>query len=313
MKRTGLLFVLCALACSAAGTVQAEGCDATPRPLTAQEKVFYSKYTVLRAALPKPPAGWQYKDDTQDALAPDYQYLPTEYCPNTGYYVGIDAGYTRPMTQADADQEMAAMQAKPDPARQKKLDALMAQQQALMQKIGEAAQKQDFKAMDALGKQNDALSRQIQALQAATDAGSRATVSAVQADRDAVVHLSINSAAGLDCYGSPKSLQVPGATAYECQHPATYSSPGEQLDPAVGRIVVVFGPVKLRTDDNWSRKDAQGNEVQDQGVILDTPAEVHDSTKVRLVIVDISGDNLARAQSLYKQMNFKPLAALLNH
>jgi len=313
MKRSSLMLILCVLACFASGAVRAEGCDATPRPLTAQEKTFYSKFTVLRAALPKPPAGWQYKDDTQGQLAPDYQYVPSEYCPNTGYYVGIDAGYARPMTQADSDQEMAAMQAKPDPATQKKLDALMARQQALIEKIGAAAQKQDLKAMDALGKQNDALGKEVQAAQADANAGGRATIDAIQADREATVHVSINSAVGVDCYGNPKPLQVPGATAYECEHPATYSSPGEQLDPAEGRIVVVFGPVKLRSDDNWSRKDAKGKNTLDKGIILDTPAEVHGSTTVGLVIIDIRGDNLARAQSLYKEMNLKPLAALLKH
>lgn len=294
-------------------TAHAEGCDSTPRPLTAQEKTFYSKFTVLRAALPKPPAGWQYKDETQEQLSPDYQYVPSEYCPNTGYYVGIDAGYTRPMTQADSDQEMAAMQAKPDPAMQKKLDALMARQQALIEKIGAAAQKQDFKAMDALGKQNDALSKEIQAAQANANGGGRATIGAIQADREATVQLSINSAVGVDCYGSPKALQVPGATAFECEHPATYRSPGDQLDPPLGRIVVVFGPVKLRSDDHWNRKDAQGKDTADKGIILDTPGEVHGSTKVGLVIVDIHGDNLARAESLYKQMNLKPLATLIGH
>lgn len=312
MKR---LVSLClfGLTLSFAAAAHAEGCDSTPRSLTAQEKAFYSKFTVLRAALPKPPAGWQYKDDTQEQLAPDYQYVPNEYCPDTGYYVGINAGYTRPMTQADSDKEMAAMQAKPDPAMQKKLDALMARQQALIEKVGEAAQKQDFKAMDALGKQNDALSKEIQAAQADASAGSRAAIDAVQADREAAVNISINSAVGVDCYGSPKAIQVVGATAYECEHPATFSSPGEQLDPPEGRIVVVFGPAKLRQDDNWSRTDAQGHEVQDRGVSLDTPGEVHGSTTVGLVIVDIHGDNLARAQSLFKQMNLKSLAALMKH
>lgn len=313
MKRLSLMLILCALACFASATARAEGCDSTPRPLTAQEKTFYSKFTVLRAALPKPPAGWQYKDDTQEQLAADYQYVPTEYCPDTGYYVGIDAGYTRPITQADSDKEMAAMQAPPDPAKQKQLQALTDKRMALMQQAMAAAQKQDMKTVDALSKQGDALDKQMQALQADMNGGSQATIAAIQADREATVHLSINSAAGVDCYGSPKALQVPGATAYECEHPATYSSPGEQLDPPEGRIVVVFGPVKLRSDDHWNRKDAQGKDTVDKGIMLDTPAEVHSSTSVGLVIVDIHGDNLARAQSLFKQVDFKSLAALLKH
>lgn len=312
MHRLVLLVSLCAAVFSSAAW--AEGCDSTPRPLTAREKAFYSKYTVLRAAIPQPPAGgWQYKDDAREKLAPDFQYVPTEYCPNSGYYVGIEINYERPMSEADSQKEMAAMQAPPDPAKQRKLDELTQQRMALVQKSMEAAQKQDQKTLDALGKQGDALDKQMQALQADMNSGSKATIDAIQTDRVASVRISINSATGVDCYGNPKPIQVPGATAYECEHPATYSSPGEQLDPPEGRMVIVFGPSKLRTDDNWNRKDATGNDTLDKGISLDTPTEVHGSTTVGLVIVDIHGDNLARAQSLYKQMNLKSLAALMKN
>ncbi len=311
MKR---LITLCLFALAFfASAAHAEGCESTPRPLTAQEKTFYSKFTVLRAVIPQPPAGWRFKDETKEKLGKDYSYLPSDYCPNSGYFVGMKADYERPMTQADSDKEMAAMQAPPDPAKQKEMQDLTNQRVALMQQSMAAAQKQDMKTVEALGKQGDALDKQMQALQADMNSGSQTTIAAIQADRAASVSISLNSAVGTDCYGSPRSLTVPGATAYACEHPATYSSPGEQLDAPMGRIIVVFGPAKLRTDDDWNRKDAKGKDTADKGVILDTPAEVHDSTSVGLIIVDITGDNLARAQSLFKQMDLKPLAALLKH
>lgn len=52
----------------------------------------------------------------------------------------------------------AAMQAMPS-TMQKTMYAHKAQQQARMLKMVAAAQKQDYKAMDSLGKQNDALGK----------------------------------------------------------------------------------------------------------------------------------------------------------
>lgn len=314
MKRLIPLCLFILAVSFAATAAHAEGCDSTPRPLTAQEKTFYSKFTMLRAAIPQPPAdGWQFKDDTKKKLGKGYSYQPTEYCPNSGYSVSFKASYERPMTQADSDKEMAVMHAPPDPAKQKQLQDLTNPRMALMQQSIAAAQKQDMKTVDALGKQGDALDKQMRALQANMNSSSQATIAAIQADREASVDINLNSGAGADCYGSPKPIQVPGATAYACEHPATYSSPGEQLDAPLGRIIVVFGPAKLQTDDNWNRKDPEGKGTADKGVILDTPADVHNSTNVGLVIVSISADNLARAQLLFKKMDLKPLAALLNH
>ena len=313
MKRFALLTLLSIAGLSIANVARAEGCDSTPVPLNDQEQAFYSKFAVLRAAIPQPPAGWQYSQDAKDKLAPDYESMPTERCPGENYYVGIGIDYERPISQTEMDQEVAAMQAKPDPAKQKKVDALIAQQQALMQKMMDAAQKQDYKAMDALGKQNDALGKQLQAAQADMNSGSRSTMDAIQKDRRANVSISINGAAGsVSCYGSPKALQVPGAVAYACGAPATYSSPGEVLDPARGRIVVVYGPAEAKQYD-WSRKDGQGKDVQDSYVDIKTTADAGRYPQPTVLVVDVSGDDLARAESLYKQMNLKPLAALIKH
>ena len=314
MKRSDFIFILFALLCFAASAARAD-CDQQQVPLTAKEKAYYSsKFPVLHAAIPKPPAGWQYDDDSTQKLAPDYQdYMPKYNCGPSNYYIGLDIGYERPMTQADSDKEMAAMQAPPDPAKQKKVDALIAQEQALMQKIADAAQKQDTKGMDALGKQNDALTRQLQAAQQDLNAGSRATMDAVQRDRKATVRIAINDGAGdVSCYGNPKPIQVPGATAYSCENPATYSSPGEQLDAPAAHIVVVFGKATVDPED-WDRQDATGKIVKDHSVDIKTPLVRPVVIGVQFVIVDVKGDDLARAQSLYKQMNLGPLSALVKH
>jgi len=167
--------------------------------------------------------------------------------------------------------------------------------------------------VDALGKQGDALGKQITALQQDMNSGRNATLDAIQRDRKARVDISISSAAGsVSCYGSPKALQVPGAIAYECQAPATYSSPGNQLDPPRGRIVVVYGSTEVKQAD-WSRKDAQDKQVQDHYVSIKTSADAGRDPQPLVVVVNVSGDDLARAESLYKQMDLKPVAALIKH
>ena len=312
MNRQVLSALLSIATLSIATVARAEGCDSAPQPLNAQEKAFYSKFTTLRAAIPQPPAGWQVKQESQEKLAQDYEYMPTERCPGENYYQAIEIGYERPMSQEDSDKEMAAMQAPADPAKQKKVDELTAKQQVIMQKMMDAAQKQDYKGMEAIGKQNDEIGKQLQAAQLEASAGSRTTIEAIQRDRDASVDISINNAGGVTCYGSPKVIQVPGAIAYECQNPVTYSSPGEVLDEPKGRIVVVYGPADVHQYD-WDRKDAQGKDVKDSYVDIKTSADANRYPQAAVIVVDISGDDRARAESLYKQMNLKPLAALIKH
>ncbi|MGE5625862.1 MAG: hypothetical protein ACM3ZT_09980 [Bacillota bacterium] len=305
--------LLCLLGLMVAPLAHAD-CDGPITPVSAKEKAFYSaQFPAMRAAIPKPPAGWQYKDDSKAELAPGYKdYMPTQNCGPSNYYMDLGIEYERPMTQADSDAETQAMQAAPDPAKQKKLDALMTQEQALMQKFGEAAQKQDSKAMEALGKQNDALTAQMTALQQDMNSGSQAKIAAIQWDRSAKINISFNNnSGGATCYGNPKPLQVPGAAmAYACEAPADYSSPGEQLDPAVGRIVVIFGKATAQQYD-WNRKDAQGKEVKDKYMDIKFDGNDDHAMVVKNVVVDITGDDLARAQSLYKQINFAPLATLI--
>jgi hypothetical protein len=312
MKRIVLL-VFISFTVLFAGSAVAEGCeDGTQAPPNAQEKAFFSKFTVLRAALPKPPAGWQYQDASKEKLAPDYNYIPEYLCGHSGYYIDLDMDYTRPMSEADSQKEMQAMQAKPDPAKQKELESLMAQQQDLIQKNMAAAQKQDYKTMDALGKQGDALNAKMAQVQADMNADQSAILAAVQKDREAKVRIAINDTSGASCYGSPKPMQVAGAIAFQCENPATYSSPGNQLDAPKGRILVVYGVAKIRTDDDWERKDDKGQEHKDSAITIDTQVD-RKSMVVQSVTIDIEGDDLARAQSLYKQMNLAPLAALLKH
>jgi hypothetical protein len=312
IMKSKLLILLCLLFASAA---HAEGCEeGQQQPLTAKEKAFFnSNFKVVRAAVPPPPAGWQYKDDSKEKLAPDYKdYLPTAECYVSHYYVGLDIGYARPTTQAEMDKMSQAMQATPDPAKQKQLVALITQQQVIVQQTMAAAQKQDTKALDALGKQSDALNKQISALQQDMNSGGQAAMEAASFDHDAKVNISINDGSGdVSCYGSPKPLQVPGAIAYQCENPATYSSPGEVLDPRRGRIVVVYGKGAAAQTDDWDRKDAQGQEHKDSGVIVRFQLDEDQKGVVQFVVINIEGDDLARAQSLYKQMNLAPLAALI--
>lgn len=314
MRRLSLLILAVIASLFAVGAF-AEGCEGQQRAPTAKEKAFYvSNFKALRAALPKPPAGWQYNDADKQKLDPTYTDVPEYICSDyVNYYIGLDMSYERPMNEADSQKEMAALQAAPDPAKQKELDALMAQQQALIEKTMAAAQKQDAKALDALSKQGDVLGAKIGQVQADMTAGQSAALAAIQRDRDAKVRIAINDAGGASCYGNPKPIQVKGAfAAYQCENPATYSSPGNQLDAPRGRILVVYGAATLRTDDDWERKDDKGQEHKDSAVTLDTQVD-QKSMVVQSIIVNIEGDDLARAQSLFKQMNLAPIAALLNH
>ena len=304
-----VLFTLLSLA---AGLAHAD-CDGPITPVTAKEKAFYAaQFPALHNAIPKPPTGWQYKGASKDKLAPGYKdYLPTENCGPSIYFIGLGIEYERPMTQADSDKEMQAMQAPPDPAKQKQLADLQAKQMALIQQTMAASQKQDYATVQALGKQGDALGKQMQDLQADMNSGRQAAIDAIQFDRSAKVGVSVNNNSGsATCYGNPKPLQVPGAVAYECGAPADYSSPGEVLDPAQGQVVVIFGKATVKSYD-WTRKDAQQKQIKDSYVQIKYDTNSDNSMMVHNVVVDIEGDDLARAESLYKQMDLKPLAALV--
>lgn len=317
MKRAIASVSVCILLLFAAAAHAEGDADCSPKkfPLKPEEKAFFSKFAVLRAAVPKPPSGWQYTDDSKEILAKDYKYLPASECEISNYYIGLDVGYSRPMSQADMDKVTSAMQAKPDPSKQKKLDGLTAQQQALMQKMVAAAQKGDTKSMDALNKQNDALTAQINALQRDMNSGSSNAMASAQKDRQAKVRFAINDAAGdVTCYGNPQFLKVPGAVAYACENPATYSSPGETLDSPKGRVVVVFGKGAEADVEEWVWKDADDKEHKDHYVSIRTPLDPAIAIGVQYVIVNVEGEDLARAQSLYKQINLKPIGALVpNH
>jgi hypothetical protein len=314
MKRMIALILLSFAALIAANLAHAEGCEEGPQHApNAKEKAYYSsEFKALRNALPKPPAGWQYSDADKDKLDPAYTDVPDYLCgTDQSYYIGLDMDYERPMTEADSQKEMQAMQAKPDPAKQKKLDGLMAQQQALMQKSLAAAQKQDYKAMDVIGKQSDALNAQITQVQLDMNAGERAALDAVQRDRTAKVRIAVNDAGDASCYGSPKAIPVPGAIAYQCENPATYSSPGNQLDAPKGRVVVVFGKGAQAESGDWERKDEKDQEHKDSYVSIKYTVQQGSTPAVQFVTVDVEGDDLARAMSLYKQMDLAPLAALI--
>src|ERR1700733_8845961 len=100
MKRIVLLAVFALSTLLAANLAYAEGCEeGTQAPPNAQEKAFFSKFTILRAALPNPPAGWQYEDASKEKLAPYYDYIPEYLCGHSGYYIGLDMDYTRPMSE----------------------------------------------------------------------------------------------------------------------------------------------------------------------------------------------------------------------
>ncbi|HEY3644393.1 MAG TPA: hypothetical protein VGM16_03570 [Gammaproteobacteria bacterium] len=308
LRRSAFLSIF-ALACLMASAAYAEGCpEGDAVPLSKAEKAYYGKFTQLRAALPKPEAGWQYDKDTQEKMAPDYKdYLPAYTCFMNGYYLDVTAEYTRPMSAADAAKEQQVMQSKPDPAKQKKLDEIMAQEQALMPQLMAAAQKGDTKAMDALNKQSDALNKQMTQAQIDASSGSQDAMAAIEADRHATVSIGLNNPDSLDCYGGPKPVQVSGGTAYSCEHPITYSSPGNPLDKPEGRIVLIFGKSTLDRDDDWERQDINGKRTQDTAVIIRPQLDQPVSLGVHNLTVVVTADNLARAQSLFKQLN---LAAL---
>ena len=312
--RQFLLLVVLLVTGLLASRAFAEGCEeGQQRAPSAKEKAYYSgDFKVLRNALPKPPAGWQYSDADKEKLGPGYSGVPEYLCGSTqNYYLGLDMGYERPVSAADQAKLDAAMQAKPDPAKQKELEGLMAQQQALIEKSVAAAQKQDYKTVDALGKQSDALNVKLGKVQEEMNAGQSAAMATLQHDREAKVRIAINDAGDAACYGSPKPISVPGAIAYQCENPATFSSPGNQLDPPKGHVVVVFGKGTRVETDEWSRQDGQGQQHQDSDVVIRYTVQQNTTPAVQFVTVDVEGDDLARAMSLYKQMNLAPLAALV--
>ena len=205
------------------------------------------------------------------------------------------------------------MQAKPDPAKQKKVDALMAQQQDIMQKMMAAAQKQDYNSMTALGKQNDAIGKQLAVAQKDANAQSRATMDAIQADRSAKADISINNQGDYTCYGSPKPLTVAGATAaFSCAAPAIFDADGNQVDPARAEVVVVFGKYAVQSYD-WERTTADGKTVKDSYVQMKPQWDDKAGMKVQNLGVDLEGDNQARAESLYKDVNLAALQKQAPH
>ena len=310
MRRLALSLMLCF-----AVNVAHADCDQPITPVTAQEKAYYqARFPVLRATIPKPPAGWKYTGESQDKLARGYtDYIPTQNCGPSNYYLSLGIEYQRPMSQAELEAEVQATRGPPDPATKQKLDALMAQQQALMQKFTKASEKGDAESLQAIAKQNAAVTAQITSLQQNMNSGRQAKLDALRHDRKAKVDIRINDASdNISCYGNPKPISVPGAAAYQCEAPATYSSPGEVLDPASGRVVVVFGNVTVKHYD-WDRQDAQGKPHKDSYVEISYLLNGSRPMAVQNVVVDVSGDDLARAQSLFSQMDLKPLASLIKN
>ncbi|HEY4127717.1 MAG TPA: hypothetical protein VGN70_06690 [Gammaproteobacteria bacterium] len=309
MHRRSVLTSLLALACLMTSVAYAEGCpEGEAIGLTAPQKAFYEKFQQLRAALPKPETGWQYNQDTLEKMAPDYKdYMPTYTCFVNNYYLDASAGYTRPMSEADSAKEQQVIQGKPDPAKQKKLDDVMAQEQALMPQLLAAAQKGDTKTMDALGKQSDALNKQMTQAQIDANSGQQNAMAAIEADRNSTVSIGLNNSDSLDCYGNPKPVQVSGATAYSCEHPITYSSPGNPLDKPEGRVVLIYGKATVDRDDDWDRQDINGKHTKDTAVIIRPQLDQPVSLGVHNLTIVISADNLARAQSLFKRLNLVAL------
>ena len=298
----------------AVSMAHAEGCEGLSQhaPDAKQKAYYVSTYKVLRNAVPKPLAGWQYADSSAEQLDPGYDPVPDYLCGDTSnYFIGLDAAYERPMSQADQDKMQQLIETPPDPAKQKELETLMAQQQALIEKTVAVAQKHDAKTMEALSKQGDALNAKISKVQLEMNAKQTATMQALQYDREAKVHISINDAGDANCYGSPKPITVPDAVAYECENPATYSAPGEQLDAPSGHVLVVFGKGVRVDKDDWDRMDNQGQHHDDGGVIFRYTAQSTLVPVVQFVTLDVEGDDLNRALSVYKMMNLAPLAALV--
>ena len=318
MRRQSLFIALLAMSCLMASAARADGGEGDGCPegkatqLTKAEKAFYEKFQQLRAAAPKPEAGWQYDKNTQEIMAPTYKdYLPAFFCGISNYYLDVGVGYARPMSDADSAKELQIMQGKPDPAKQKKLDDLMAQEQALIPQLMAAAQKNDTKTVDAINKQADALNKQVTQANIDLNSGRQGAMDAIEADRSATVTISINNADSLDCYGAPKPVQVAGGTAYSCEHPVTYSSPGSVLDKPAGKVVLIYGKSTLDKDDDWERQDINGKSTKDTAVIIRPQLDNPVTLSVHNLTVVVEADHLARAQSLFKQLNLAALQKMV--
>lgn len=310
--RAAMILACLALGLFAVGAARADDCTPEKNPLNGQEKAWFSQFTKLRAAAPKAPAGWQLTDDSQALFAEDYQYLPASECDVSSYSVGVDVGYRRPVTQADAQQEMQLMQAPPDPKLKAEQDQLVQQQQDLMQKSMAAAQKQDYASMDKLGKQMDALNKKQKGLQNAMNAKSKTGMASIERDREAKVSLRLNNGEDEHCYGNPAPMQVAGGVAWSCYNPGTFDSEGNAVDKPTARIVVAFGKALAKSPTQFDWTDAAGKPHQDQEVEIAATLDntLPPMTAENLFVV-IESDNPERAQGLFKAMNFEPLRKLV--
>ena len=105
MKRV-LSPLLCLVGLCAVSVAHAEGCNGQQHAPSAQEKTFYAgNFKLLRDAVPKPPAGWQYSNADKKKLDPDYSGVPDSICGGDSliYYIGLHMGYERPVSQEDMD------------------------------------------------------------------------------------------------------------------------------------------------------------------------------------------------------------------
>jgi len=310
MNRISLLkvFVLLALLLSTTRVLADSEC--THRALTAAEKNFYGLFSKLRAALPKPPAGWRFSSSSQELMAAAYTGIPDHLCKeSTGHWLTEVFDYERMDDGTEQATLQKAQALAPDPAKLAEVAKLNEQQAILTEQMMAASSKGDMAKLDKLGAESEALSKRVQKMMDQLYAPQTAALAGLDRDRSARVTITVN---GKDagCAGQPRSEKAAGAMVYHCAYDNGYTDGGEILDPAAARVVMVFGKSVAQTS-GWSRLDHEQHEFQDSDVAITMAYDESRSLVVQNIVVSIDADNAARVEQLYKAMSPERLQALV--
>jgi len=286
-----------------------EGCRKL-RPPTAEEKAYFSKFSVLRSSLPAAPSGWSLGDANRGQMAPEFDGVPKELCSDSpNYSLGVSVYFQKEHNAADDALLRQAVQTKPDPAKKTQLDELLARQAKIAEQLGAAAVKQDMATVDKLNAQLEPLNAQITRTMDELYAPQTQLVAKLDHDRKASIRIAANTT-GSSCYGKPEALRIPGAVAWRCTHEDSYSAGSTSiLDPARASLIIGFGRFEVKKE-HWIRRTREDKEIQDSSVILTTSLDPKRVMQVQNLIVEIDSDNPQRVASLYEGMKLDGLRKL---
>jgi len=288
----------------------ADGGDCTYRPLTAEEKTFYGRFAVLRAALPRPAAGWRFHDSSETLLAPGYTGIPEKTC-QEDLEPSLSEGFYYERIPSEADQVILdrAVEQAPDPAKLAEIETINQHIATLTEQVMAAVGQGDMATVDRLNEEMDGLSQRMQKIYEQLYAPQVAAMAELNRDREAKVTITVNGQHA-DCNGQPRAETIEGGLLYRCAYDNGYSSSGDILDPASARIVMVLGTATVRTQE-WPRLDSAQREFTDQMLSITVGYDHKRPLVVQNILVVIDSDNAERVEQLYKGMATGKLAALV--